>query len=84
MYGSLFHSRLYSNLNRRFGTSVYAEIRAIDFDEAKSFVDTWSPIDGVEELKREAEENWCCNHPELPLSEFLSDDSNTPQIPFVS
>lgn len=82
VYSHLFHSRLYSDLNDHFGTSQYAEIKSIDFEDAKSFIDNWSPAYGVEDLKREAEDNWRYKHPDLPLSEFLTDDSGTAQIQF--
>lgn len=71
VYGSLFFARLYSELNDRFGVSHYEEIRAIDYNDAKDFVRTWVPMGGVESLKREAEENWGVNHPDVPLNEYL-------------
>ena len=77
VYGSLFFARLYSELNNRFDVSHYEEIRAIDYNNAKDFVRSWVPMGGVEALKREAEDNWTVNHPDMSLEEYL-------QVLFVS
>lgn len=71
IYGSLFFARLYSELNNRFDVSHYEEIRAIDYNDAKDFVRSWVPMGGVEALKREAEDNWTANHPDMSLEEYL-------------
>jgi len=71
VYGTLFFARLYSELNNRFDVSHYEEIRAIDYNDAKDFVRTWVPMGGVEALKREAEENWGVNHPDISLEQYL-------------
>lgn len=71
VYGSLFFARLYSELNNRFDVSHYEEIRAIDYNDAKDFVRTWVPMGGVDALKREAEENWGVNHPDISLEQYL-------------
>lgn len=71
VYGSLFFARLYSDLNSRFDVSHYEEIRAIDYNDAKDFIRSWVPMGGVEALKREAEDNWSVNHPDVPLNEYL-------------
>jgi hypothetical protein len=71
VYGTLFFARLYSELNNRFDVSHYEEIRAIDYNDAKDFVRTWVPMGGVDALKREAEENWGVNHPDISLEQYL-------------
>lgn len=71
VYGSLFFARLYSELNNRFDVSHYEEIRVIDYNDAKDFVRSWVPMGGVEALKREAEDNWTVNHPDMSLEEYL-------------
>lgn len=71
VYGTLFFARLYSELNNRFDVSHYEEIKAIDYNDAKDFVRTWVPMGGVDALKREAEENWGVNHPDISLEQYL-------------
>lgn len=71
VYGGLFYAGIYGDLNARFNVSEYAEIRDIDFDEAKSFVDTWEPSDGIDELKSQAEEAWSMKNPGINVNEFL-------------
>lgn len=71
VYGPLFYTRIYSHLKVYFDVSEYADIKAIDFDEARKIASTWRPDEGIEELRREAEENWTINHDGCDVNEFL-------------
>ena len=71
VYSKKFYSRLYRELNERFGVSSYEEIKAVDFDDAKDFINTWEPEYGISDLKQDAEESWKMKHPDESLSEFL-------------
>lgn len=71
VYSPLFYTRIYAHLKVFFDVNEYGDIRAIDFDKAKEMAQNWTPDEGIEELKREAEENWSINNPEIDLNAFL-------------
>lgn len=71
VYGSLLFSRLYGGLFEKFDISSYDEIRATDYDEAMTFIKSWTPDDGMEALRQEAKENWEINNPDCSVNEYL-------------
>jgi hypothetical protein len=71
VYGSLLFSRLYDGLYEKFDVNSYDEIRATDYDEAMAFIKSWTPDDGMEALRQEAEENWEVNNPDCSVNEYL-------------
>ena len=70
VYGGLFFSKIYTDLNGRFDASTYEEIKAAKFDDAMAFIRSW-PNDNIDDIKREAEENWNLAHPETTVDEYL-------------
>lgn len=71
VYTSLFHERIWGALHERFKVAEYQDIRAIDYDDAITFIKNWVPEEGIDALKDEAEDNWSANHPGLSIDEFL-------------
>lgn len=71
VYGPLFYSRIYGDLENRFEVDDYKCIKAVDFQAALDYVRSWTPEDGVEALMREAEDNWRANNPGQSLESYL-------------
>lgn len=70
VYSPKFHSALWNSLYEEFKVSEYRDLKAVDYDDAVSFVKTWEP-DDIDELKSDAELSWSAKNPGMSVNEYL-------------